>query len=233
MQPLASKASVSLSDPSSPNGENTGDASDESALKNSNLLQRLKAVIAAAARVDISNDLCPETSVTNRHYCSLILNGLAVMRARTLGTTVERIYLTPNILRVGLPVGLRPGDEVEAVEMGPDDAMPTPVEVGKRRRRASASSVTSAADSADYRAAAAAATALAEAELAAAPNVKGRKRIVGGISGGNAAARRRASATKQAPGSAAAMEPPGMSRPPSIKRREVKPVHRINSLVSA
>jgi hypothetical protein len=62
------------------------------------LIQRLRAVINSASRVDISNDLCPETSVTNRHYCSLILNGLAVMRARTLGTTVERIYLTPNIL---------------------------------------------------------------------------------------------------------------------------------------
>lgn len=47
-------------------------------LRDSNLLRRLKAVIKAAARVDISNDLCPETSVTNRHYCSLILNGLAV-----------------------------------------------------------------------------------------------------------------------------------------------------------
>jgi hypothetical protein len=78
------------------------------ALPQSNLMKRLRAVIAVAARVDISNDMSPETSLANRHYCSLILNGLAVMRADALGTFVERIYMTPNVLRIEDRVGERP-----------------------------------------------------------------------------------------------------------------------------
>ena len=127
----------------------SGDSSVASSvdLQDSNLLRRLRALIAVAARVDISNDLCPETSVTNRHYCSLILNGLAVsergasvslarqsgitdsrvlvlgsqvMRARSLGTAVERVYLTPSMLHIGQPVGLRAGgDIVEAADQRP------------------------------------------------------------------------------------------------------------------
>ena len=156
-----------------------------------------------------------------------------VMRARTLGTTVERVYLTPNILRVGHPVGLRPGDEVEAVDVGTaGNAQPTPSEVGQRRRRASASSVASVTEASSMLASAAAATAAAEAELAGhggghkRANGAGRRR---GSSHGSqasvasahaAAAATAAAASAAAATVAAALETSQQKHPRSILRRD-------------
>jgi hypothetical protein len=66
--------------------------------------------------------------------------------------------------RVGHPVGLRPGDEVEAVDL---DTIPQPAEVGNRRRRASAASVTSVASASRLLELAAASVGQTDEEIAA------------------------------------------------------------------
>jgi len=93
----------------------------ESILSSSSLMRRLKNLVAAAERVDVANDLSPDTSVTNRHYSSLLLHGLALKKAKTMGTRVECIYAKPELLRVN-PDDFGEDDEDE--EIGQQDRHP-------------------------------------------------------------------------------------------------------------
>lgn len=72
------------------------------------LMERCRALLDSAARVDVSNDMSSQSTVTNRHYCGLILTGLALMRAKVLGTRVERIYCRPTFHRTPLTLDIDP-----------------------------------------------------------------------------------------------------------------------------
>ena len=60
-------------------------------------MKRLAGVLRLATKVDVSNDLSPEASSTNLQYCSLILNGVAVMKATQLGAEMQRVYVRPFV----------------------------------------------------------------------------------------------------------------------------------------
>ncbi|KAA0148921.1 hypothetical protein FNF29_06394 [Cafeteria roenbergensis] len=68
------------------------------------LIQRLRDQLAAAARVDIANDMSPEMTVTNRHYASLLVDGLARKRAQLLGTATRRLYCHGEVMPSRLTV---------------------------------------------------------------------------------------------------------------------------------
>lgn len=76
-------------------GSMSGSGSITSA-RSADLLKRVNALLNDCT-VIIADDLALESTVTQRHYCSLILDGLALMRARQLGVSVERIYVAPNV----------------------------------------------------------------------------------------------------------------------------------------
>eukprot|EP01138_Halocafeteria_seosinensis_P000025 gb/GECG01000025.1/.p1 GENE.gb/GECG01000025.1/~~gb/GECG01000025.1/.p1 ORF type:complete len:1054 (+),score=121.54 gb/GECG01000025.1/:1-3162(+) len=73
---------------SSPYDEEEEEQADEN-----NPLSRVSNLLSKAVRVDIANDLVPATLEINDHYCSLMLNGLATMRAKGLDTSIQRIYV--------------------------------------------------------------------------------------------------------------------------------------------
>jgi hypothetical protein len=89
----------SLMSPSKPNQPRATGRRKSLIFSTSELIQRLRDVLSVAARVDVSNDMSPEMTVTNRHYCSLILDGLARMRAQLVGTSVVRLYSHGVVLR--------------------------------------------------------------------------------------------------------------------------------------
>ena len=62
---------------------------------------RLRALVACATKVDVSNSMSPEFSSANMHYCGMVLYGLAVMKAEKLGVPLERV-----LLKVCLPPAL-------------------------------------------------------------------------------------------------------------------------------
>ena len=90
----------------------------ESILQSSSLMRRLRDLVSAAERVDVANDLSPDTSVTNRHYNSLLLHGLALKKAKTMGTRVECIYAKPELLRVNPEDWGDDEDEAQKSESG-------------------------------------------------------------------------------------------------------------------
>ena len=69
---------------------------------------RLRALLACATKVDVSNSMSPEFSSANMHYCGMVLYGLAVMKAEKLGVPLERVLLKVCWLPTRLlwPVGL-------------------------------------------------------------------------------------------------------------------------------
>ena len=69
--------------------------SDSSPTQNSPLI-RAKNLLEEAVRVDVANDLVPESLDINNHYCSLVLSGLAAMRASSLDTSLERLFVSPH-----------------------------------------------------------------------------------------------------------------------------------------
>ena len=60
--------------------------------------KRLRAVLAAASKVSVANDLALRgVSNTNKHYASLILYGMALMKAKTMDAKVVRLFLKVGV----------------------------------------------------------------------------------------------------------------------------------------
>lgn len=56
--------------------------------------RRLRAVLAACSKVSVANDLALRgVSNTNKHYASLILYGMALMKGKTMDAQVVSLFL--------------------------------------------------------------------------------------------------------------------------------------------
>lgn len=60
------------------------------------MYRRLEAVILSASRVHVCNELATATTIADRHCASLLVYGMAAIRAARMGVVVRRVFVSSN-----------------------------------------------------------------------------------------------------------------------------------------